>query len=168
MIPISAALGEQQPIFEKQPLDNSQNGPFGIHYIPKWYMDAMVAAQCYATGMDYITSDPKMAVEAFELGLNYARKAAAAGAGEQIESLSLGLSKELKIAQANLANLKNKSSDNSSGKNNDSANNNNNDQGQTLTRTTSPRNNGVTIKTSGSPTHLGGSQSAGTGRTRGF
>src|SRR5580658_6520643 len=58
------------PVGVKQPLDNNQNGPFGMFYIPKWYSDAIVAANCYQTGMNYVSSDPKLAVQAFELGLN--------------------------------------------------------------------------------------------------
>ena len=165
--------GEKQPNGVKQPIDNSQNSPLGgMFFIPKWYSDAIVAANCYSTGMSYISSDPKLAVQAFELGLNYARKAAAEGAGEQIVSLSKGLSKELAVAEANLAKDKSNDGSDSTAKNDGSANQDNNhsdsqNRNQGVVTTSAPKSGVISSQTFAGSYHLGSLGNSNSGNSSG-
>src|SRR5579863_1375216 len=169
ILPISTALGEQQStgeqqptaekqhFFEKQPLDNSQNGPFGRYFIPKWYMDAMVAANCYQTGMNNLTSDPKLAVQAFELGLQYAGKAEAEGGGASPESISRAISRELPIAEKNLkASAPTDNAGNKDSKNSDNGNSADS-QPQYQSHPAAPKAN-MTVQSGTGLSHTGGSQ----------
>ena len=172
ILPVCTALAG-----EKQPYDHSQDGPFGMNNIPKWYMDAMVAANCYKTGMNYLTADPKLAVKAFLLGLQYAQRAEVAGGGTSAATISRAIEKELQIAQASANAHKSDKSDKSSdnaGKNDSLANtdvnnidnNYTSDQGKYV-RASTPKNNGNSIWVGGSSAHLGSLSGGGTPGQRG-
>jgi hypothetical protein len=174
ILPISIALGEQQPageqqptgekqpLYEKQPLNHSQDGVFGMYNVPKWYSYAITAANCYQAGKADISANSAQAISYFHLGLQYAHAAVAAGGGQSAESISQAISRELIIAENNL-----KTSTPTSTADNNDGNNSSNGPGassqvQYQSHPSAPKAN-MTVQSGTGLSHTGNSQ-GGAGR----